>query len=173
MGDDIRSTDWERGFLHDLLEALEAHSNNAAKAAITVEFALDDFAFIAGVAYVACQRYIVSSCGWLRVPKHTALLAGPRLNAEVTYAEALNAAADYWKHADAWNDPNEAKRSCNTRRVLTAMGLQPDDPYTGQDLFNALNVDSIRDFLPILESWRADVWLGVQRAEAVSRTPET
>jgi hypothetical protein len=168
MSDDIRSIDWERGFLHDLLGVLEAHSSSARNTGITVELALEDDAFITGVAYVACQRYITSSCGWLRVPKHSALLAGPRLNAEVTYAEALNAAADYWKHADAWTDPAEAKRSRNTRRVLTAMGLDPNDPYTGHDLFDALGVRDIRDFVPILESWRSEVWAGVQSAEATT-----
>ena len=173
MSSDIRSVDYERGFLSDLLGVLEAQMVDCAKAAVTIEVALDDFAFTTGLAFVACQRYITSTCGWLRVSKRTALGTGPRLNADLTYVEALNAAADYWKHADAWNDPAEAKRSGNTKRVLTLMGLKPDDVYTGQDLFGKFDVGDIREFLPILEKWRADLWRGVQLAEKSAVNPGT
>ena len=170
---DIRSVDCEREFLSGLLEALEAQMGDRAHAAITIEVALDHFEFTTGLAFVACQRYITSTCGWLRVPKRTALIVGLRLNADLTYVEALNAAADYWKHADGWNNPAEAKRSSNTKRVLTLMGLNPDDVYTGQDLFGKFDVGNIRDFIPILEKWRADLWCGVQLAEKGITNSET
>jgi len=120
---DIRSVDYESGLLAALLENLEAQLNRAWDNAVTTDVWLDDYSFITGVALVACQHYITSACGWMGISKRKVLTVGPKLTVKLAYAEAINAAADYWKHSDAWNDPAEVKRSRNTRRVIALMVL--------------------------------------------------
>jgi hypothetical protein len=150
-----------------VLQTLDRQVAQAAERAVTCDLWLDDYAFVTGVALVGCQYYITSSCGWMGVQKRAALSLGPQLNAKVTYAEALNAGADYWKHSDLWNDPEEAKRSKNTRRILSLMGLDPTDVFTAHDLFGKYRLE-ITELLPVLQDWRAAVWQLVIEREKLS-----
>ncbi len=59
--------------------------------------------FIAGLAFVACQKYITSTLGWFKTSKKDAFNIGRVYTGNTTYVEIINAVANYWKHSDEWD----------------------------------------------------------------------
>src|ERR1700735_1235113 len=64
---------------------------------------IDDGEYLAGLGFVACQRYLSSTFGPKNIEKKDALDIGPKHIGGRTYARFLHSAANYWKHADEWD----------------------------------------------------------------------
>ncbi len=63
----------------------------------------DEAEYIAGMGFVACQRYLASTYGSNDLRKDVALELGPHHSGGESYASILHAAANYWKHVDEWD----------------------------------------------------------------------
>jgi hypothetical protein len=124
----------------------------------------DDGEYLAGLGFVACQRYLSSTFGWKSIEKGEALDTGPKHLRGKTYARILHSAANYWKHADEWDstavmtrDITALKRDDELRTIRTIQSVTPWSEYTCFNLLAALtNTEKPRfaDLIPILITWR-------------------
>lgn len=57
---------------------------------------------ICGLGFVVLQTYMVSVCSLMRYKKKEVLSYKPMYKNEISYAMAINAAANYWKHHNEW-----------------------------------------------------------------------
>jgi hypothetical protein len=115
-----------------------------------------------GLGFVACQRYLTGVIGWYEKatqeigrdePKKTIdsfLSLGPALPTKLTYASAINAAANFWKHSTA----NVGSIHEPTRRTIEQLGLSLTDEHVAARVFETMDVGSFSALLPILTEWR-------------------
>ncbi|MGZ8410435.1 MAG: hypothetical protein ACXWVS_11055 [Hyphomicrobium sp.] len=65
--------------------------------------------YIIGMGFAACQRYMTSTFGPMKVEKEDALKIGPNHENGESIATIINAAANYWKHCDEWRHVSFAR----------------------------------------------------------------
>ncbi|PZR71847.1 MAG: hypothetical protein DLM73_14975 [Chthoniobacterales bacterium] len=111
--------DYDLDFLRRYLALIDAQLANVTDAARGCYDAdqfgmLDDFESVAGLGFVACQRYLAATLGWMKLTKHIALRAGPKHAAGVSVAEVINHVANYWKHQDEWNGEAPSRQQQRT-----------------------------------------------------------
>lgn len=133
--------------------------------------------FIVGLAFTICQKYITGTLGWIRVEKESALKIGPLFSENLTYAQIVNAAANYWKHRDEWDpisfgeaDENDfssvtlrdaSKLSTQAHRTIKI--LQQVTKWSDYTCVNVLyeltkkTENSLFLLIPILQQWRAEL----------------
>lgn len=98
---------------------------DAARAALEVELAKvteesplheegDD---LAGLGFVACQRYVTAIAAELGVDRATALGAGPRTSKGQALASLVNEAANAWKHEAEWREPLTKQQTRTVQRL--------------------------------------------------------
>jgi len=94
------------------------------------------------------------------------LKLGPKVRNELTFIEALNAGANYWKHQEEWELnsvitrnleglPKQARNTIKTIAILT-----PWADYTCSNLLSELvdkNDCRLAKLLPPLKDWRNDL----------------
>lgn len=153
-----RILDLERSFLSDLLEMIE-HRLSAMSQSVEPEFAdamgvNDAMEHICGVGVVAVQRYIASVANTHSLDKKAAIALGPR-KCGLPIAAILNAAANYWKHAED-GEPHHK----STLEVLEKIGItEQDREYC---VLNILDKCDCPCFLGVQEEllrWRHAVYL--------------
>jgi hypothetical protein len=88
---------------------------------------LDDIESLAGLGFVACQRYLTATYGWMRLTKQAALTVGPKHHSGFTVVEVVNHAANFWKHHDEWNPGKKTKQQERTEEALVSLGALPSD----------------------------------------------
>lgn len=110
---------------------------------------------VVGLGFAAIQQYINS----FRKNCPAALLHhGPEHRTGVPMVKAVNAAANYWKHAAEWRKPF-SDRALRTRETLSALGVNVDSDYVLSNALAALLAPlpmRFERFLPFLEAWRHD-----------------
>jgi len=129
--------------------------------------------YLVGMGLVACQKYLSSTFGSMRIDKQTALKIGPHVNCEPVVA-IINAAANCWKHSDEWNhiefisEPESEMLKVNirnhnllnkqeTRTVKVIEKVTPWADYTCANiLFSLTNSDELKlmELIPTLIEWR-------------------
>src|SRR5260370_1283722 len=62
----------------------------------------DSAEHLTGLGFVACQTYMATVYGHLRIEKLNALNAGPAHLSGQTKVQIINHAANYWKHNNEW-----------------------------------------------------------------------
>ena len=79
---------------------------------------LDKTDHLAGMGFVCCQKYMSSVYPQVKRSKGNALKFPPFISGSTTYAEAINAYANYWKHGEEWTYPLKgvARRTMGTMR---------------------------------------------------------
>jgi hypothetical protein len=118
---------------------------------------LDRAEGLAGLGFVACQQYLhMTYRQFDGGKKWEAIQAGPRHAADVSYAEVINAAANFWKHRGEWDDRAPTHDETRTRavldRIFASSGAYP--------LFNVLHgllkpePSRFANIVPLLEGWR-------------------
>lgn len=124
----------------------------------------DEAEFIAGVGFVACQRYLASTYGPHGLPKDVALKLGPHHHNGESYACILNAAANYWKHVDEWDASATIARDIGQlddrqqRTIHVIESVTPWSEYTCAHLLCELTPRShFSALIPTLEAWRERV----------------
>jgi hypothetical protein len=164
--DDILDGDLD--FLKDLVTLLDSRLDKVQQA-IDSSFDPDqmgdfaDFEYIAGMGFIACQRYLASTYGPHGISKDIAMETGPRHTGGETIARIINAGANFWKHSDEWdlhstvgrNRSGLKKNQLETIQVIET--VTPWADYTCADLLAALVAPAeprLKCLLPQLEAWR-------------------
>jgi hypothetical protein len=121
----------------------------------------DEAEYIAGMGFVACQRYLASTYGQHDLQKDVALELGPHHDGGESYARILNAAANYWKHVDEWDTSATIARDVarlddrQQRTIRIIESVTPWSDYTCANLLCELTPHSrFTDLIPTLEAWR-------------------
>ena len=148
-------------FEHDMLisvsryidQQLAALWDNMRKHEWLKENWLDPCEYLAGIGFVAGQRFISASyprSGLKRVP---AISIGPKHKASGWPIPAIvDAAANYWKHHDEWDkDPTTGKWEVNdlngrAARVLTALGCF-NERFTCAEVLSVLAEGELSPFM--------------------------
>lgn len=84
----------------------------------------DHLELLVGLGFVACQWYLTERCNWANVERAPALQVKPSHRQGVVIASAVNAAANFWKHAAEWRDEEtQDLRRERTLKPLRDLGL--------------------------------------------------
>lgn len=127
---------------------------------------LDRGEYLVGIGFAAIQQYIVGTYAQFQISKAEALELPPSTSTGVSFATALNAGANFWKHQDEWGLRAVASRETDTlspsaqQTVKTIELLTPWDDYTLSNLLACLtqsNEPCFTNFAPILILWRSAV----------------
>src|SRR3546814_6612644 len=89
--------------LLSLVHSLDAQLHEVAGKGLSTEGAdergyFDVAEHITGLAFVACQHYIATVCGDVRIDKCTALRKGPQHSGGLRKVQIIKHEAKYWKH---------------------------------------------------------------------------
>ena len=118
---------------------------------------LDSLEYAVGFGFVACQEYINVTTSWYNVPKIEALKAGPFHRSGKSFADCVNAAANYWKHSSAWK--GDAREEF-TKEPIDALGVDPDADYVVINVLHALLSplpNRFRSLIPFLAQWADEI----------------
>jgi predicted nucleic acid-binding Zn finger protein len=114
----------------------------------------DEFEYVLGVGFVACQTYIASK---LRGKNKTQSLSlGPMHRSQQSFAVVTNACANYWKHHDEWDRASLKENARRTISVLEAMGADVWSEYPTSNVMHALlspHELRFKKLLPFLKQW--------------------
>jgi hypothetical protein len=110
--------------------------------------------YFAGMGFVAGQRYITSVRGLFKIGKQQALAFGPEFSSGVSYAQLINAAANYWKHSDEWDFEKLNDQQLATRAIIEKAGVSvgPTE-LVAYNVFNVLEIAGFMEVIPLLSKW--------------------
>jgi hypothetical protein len=100
--------DFDLDLLKQLIRIIDQQLDLISEKATQVDDA-DSFGYfdsaehITGFGFVACQTYMSSVYGYLKIEKQKALSIGPFHSSGQTKAHIINHAANYWKHNNEWS----------------------------------------------------------------------
>jgi hypothetical protein len=109
---------------------------------------------IYGIAAVAAQRYIKSTCKSFEINVDVAIKLGPSAGA-TSKINAIYAAANFWKHAEDLNPSSFP----NTIRPLEALGIDlcsincDETSYLVSNVFHRCGYSSLQELMVDLKSW--------------------
>ena len=119
---------------------------------------LDDFESVAGLGFVACQRYVSATAACMKLAKRDALQAGPKHNSGLTIAEVINHAANYWKHAEEWDSEVSSPQRQHTEAGMKIIGALPSDyPVSFALVEIASGEANFESVLEDLKTWRDEL----------------
>jgi hypothetical protein len=152
--------DYDLQLLEEILHLLDTQLQRIEREAEECEdpegFGLYDHGeTLAGLGFVACQQYLSATYGWLKIPKKSALLAGPRHCSGLSIAEVVNHSANYWKHHEEWRISGEPNTP--TTNVLQRLGFATETDYVLSNVLAELVSPESACFgslVPHLETWR-------------------
>lgn len=118
--------------------------------------------YFIGHGFVAIQRYLTSTRAGLRIAQSVAFSVPPVVNRNLTFAEAINAGANYWKHMEEWleslNNAENATLKSNAKKTLEKLEMAtPWEDYTCANLLAILGNGQeleLSPLLPRIEEWR-------------------
>ena len=92
--------DYDLNLLRNLIHIIDQHLEQICNEAVQVEDAdsfgyFDNAEHITGLGFVACQTYLSSVCGYLKIDKRKALSVGPLHASGQTKVQIINHAANY------------------------------------------------------------------------------
>lgn len=122
--------------------------------------------FLIGSGFVAIQRYMTVAMSVCGIDRKKALSLPPQVNETTTYAEALNALANYWKHSEEWlaelKRTGSAKLSRNALATIEALEkVGPLLDYPCADFLAILLQERDLELslvLPRIVEWRDNLW---------------
>jgi hypothetical protein len=113
---------------------------------------------LTGLAFVACQTYMATVYGYLRLEKQKALTMGARHSGGLTKVEIINHAANYWKHNNEWSIDRSVARRNAIEKAFESVGFPVGTDYPLSGVLTEVaspNGATFRPVLNILESWKA------------------
>ena len=119
---------------------------------------VDDIEYLTGLGFVIGQRYLSMGRGWLGIKPPDCFHHGRKLpNDGPYYAEVINAAANYWKHAEEERDLDDPGMLPvireGTRKVIEALGVDITGPWTNTNVLYKIGITTFSELMPILEEW--------------------
>lgn len=150
-------------FIREIKEWARSHGDPEA----------DDFCFemeyIIGIGFVACQRYLSSTCALFRIGFKEGCRLPPLVRDGISFADAINATANYWKHHDGWEDDSDIqhekhtketlhKQEKHTKETLHKLGCDPPYIFVAAKILGDLSGEIlVESLLPRLMEWRKNV----------------
>ena len=122
----------------------------------------DSGEYIIGNGFVAIQHYLKSTYSLERVDQGEAFDMPPYVNENITFANALNVGANYWKHQEEWfrtifTAENATLKGQALRTLEMLDMVTPWEDYTCSNLL-AILVDGkeleLTSLLPKIIEWR-------------------
>ena len=118
--------------------------------------------YFIGHGFVAIQRYLTSTYAGLRIAQSVAFSVPPIVDSNLTFAEAINAGANYWKHVEEWfgslNKAENATLKGNALKTLEKLEIAtPWEDYTCANLLTILGNGKdleLSPLLPRIAEWR-------------------
>jgi hypothetical protein len=165
VGDDYADGDFSLLSRHlNLLDIELARINAAIKesAEPDADGLLDAGEYFIGHGFVAIQRYLTSTYAGLRIAQSVAFSVLPIVNSNLTFAEAINAGANYWKHVEEWfeslNKAGNTTLKGNASKTLEKLETAtPWEDYTCANLLAILGNGKeleLSPLLPRIAEWR-------------------
>lgn len=120
---------------------------------------LDRGEYFVGVGFTAIQQYFTDTLILTGIDKKAALEVGPRYSSSLSLAQAINAAANYWKHSAEWNLENKLRK--DTQRTIEVVSEVADANY--YPLYNSLcallrgSEVTLCSLIPMLVLWRTSI----------------
>jgi hypothetical protein len=164
----IHQIDWQQSFTRQILKAvddgLQAVAANCQDGLDQAEHSEE----LAGIGFVALQRYVVSADVSFRLAFDTVsemdheLRGGdcPSIHG-VSIVEAIWASANYWKHHEAWPDWEPVGPRKHTIRTLAALGVSRETEFPCLMLLKRLSGDcsnALSTLLDAASGWREAVF---------------
>lgn len=124
---------------------------------------LDKGEYIIGAGFAAIQRYMSSTYPQLNISKSSAFSVPPYIANDITFANTINAGANYWKHLDEWGLRNIVSRDVSALSdaargtILTIERITPWEDYTCSNLLEKLlgtSQLSMSSLLSRVTEWR-------------------
>jgi hypothetical protein len=147
--------DFDLEFLASISVAIDAHLDQLDRLAEQVPDpdawgVYDRAEEVYGIGFVVCQRYLAAIYGTLGVKKPQALRFGPKTAVGFTVAQAVNHAANYWKH----HDERQKKK-----RAIEKFGFKIGRDYVLSCVFASLTPPPhrLKGLVQHLEAWREDL----------------
>ena len=168
-GNEFGDTDFEfmREFLEHLdVKLLEIMDNISLSPDPDSLGLFDKGEYYIGVGFIVAQSYITSTYPKLEIKKKGAMQAGPLLKNGLTFIEALNSGANFWKHSEEWGLDNIVTRNIESlskqaqKTIKTIEIVTPWSDYTCSNLLAELVGESefkLAALLPFMEEWRNDL----------------
>jgi len=120
----------------------------------------DSAEHITGLGFVACQTYMSSVYGYLKIDKQHALSLGPLHSSGQTKVQIINHVANYWKHNNEWSLEKEDNRRKQIEKAFESVGfpVNTDYPISGV-LYKIVYPDraTFEPIITILELWRNEL----------------
>lgn len=151
--------------LAKLVFAIDNHLSDVCAKSIEAEDA-DSFGYFdsaehaTGLGLVACQTYMATVYGNLRVEKRIALSCGPTHIGGLTKVQIINHAANYWKHNNEWALDRTTARQMAIEQAFESVGfpVHTDYPLSGvltevADPYPA----SLAAVVSVLEIWKTEL----------------
>lgn len=124
--------------------------------------------YFIGHGFIAIQRYLTATRTGLGVSMSDAFRVPPILHGGLSFAAALNAGANYWKHVDEWvedlnksDDPGLKGNALKTLQQLETVTQWED--YTCANLLSVLmdgHALELSRLLPAIAEWRHNLIRG-------------
>jgi hypothetical protein len=126
--------DYDLSLLKEIVHLIDRHLDEIIHNATQVDDAesfgyFDSAEHIIGLGFVACQTYMSSVYGYLRIDKQKALSVGPLHSSGQTKVRIINHAANYWKHNNEWSLDNNNKQKKYVEEAFESVGFPVDTDY--------------------------------------------
>jgi hypothetical protein len=111
---------------------------------------------IVGMGFVACQWYLSTTYGCLKIKKPDALKFGPTHPSGLTIAQIINHAANYWKHHEEWPVGKKDKSAARTIAAISKLGIDCERDCVLTCALASVSPSKEMQFAPLigfLENW--------------------
>lgn len=157
--------DFDLDLLQQLVHIIDQHLELLAQESFDADDP-DSFGYfdrmehLTGLGFVACQTYMSSICGSLRIEKQKALAIGPVHSSGQTKVRIINSAANYWKHNSEWILEKSDRQRKRIEETFDLVGFPTNTDYPLSGVLTELALPELAAFQPIvaaLETWRDEL----------------
>lgn len=155
----------ELAHIANLIAAIDEYLLGICDAAVAADDAdnlghFDNAEHAVGLGLVACQTYMATAYGALKIEKSVALTFGLRHHGGLTQVQIINHAANYWKHNNEWSLDRSAARKEAIKRAFESIGFPIDTDYPLSGVLVELSnpaPPSLKQVVRALETWKKEM----------------
>jgi hypothetical protein len=111
----------------------------------------DSAEHVTGLGFVACQTYMATVYGYLKIDKQKALAAGPRHSCGRTKVQIINHAANYWKHNNEWALDRSTEKRQAIEKAFESVGFPVGTEYPLSGVLTEVASPEAATFRPLLQ----------------------
>lgn len=128
---------------------------------VDIDGAGDHSEYLIGLGFTAMQRYLLDVLDMRKIKKHEVLNLGNKFSSELSIAEIINHAANWWKHEPAWTTiALDEKELTKDNATLDTILENAEYPYALSNILGGITKENefcLSSVLPHLLKWREDV----------------